>query len=52
MLMMIRLIKEETGQGMAEYAMIFVGIVLIAMVGYQVFGLNLQAKLNEITAQI
>ncbi|KUG02868.1 hypothetical protein ASZ90_019761 [hydrocarbon metagenome] len=44
-----RLIKEEKGQGMAEYAMIMVFVAVVAMVGYQLFGQNLHAKVNDIS---
>ncbi len=48
-----RLIKEEVGQGMAEYAMMIMVLVVIAvMIGYQILGLNLENKVNRITENI
>ncbi len=44
-----RLIKEEKGQGMAEYVMILVAVAVVAMVGYQVLGGVLNAKVNDIS---
>jgi Flp pilus assembly pilin Flp len=47
--MIHRLIKEETGQGMAEYVMILMFIALVAMFGYQALGTALNAKVNDIS---
>lgn len=47
-----RLIHEEDGQGMTEYIMIFMVIVIICMVGYQLFGIALNTKVTDIGGQI
>ncbi len=52
MTIITRLIKEEMGQGMAEYAMIMTFVVVVVMVGYQLFGLALEAKMDDISGQI
>lgn len=47
-----RLVIEEDGQGMTEYIMIFMVIVIICMVGYQLFGIALNSKVTDIGSKI
>lgn len=45
---MKELIREEQGQGMAEYAFILLAVAMIAMVGYFALGNGLLDRVNEI----
>jgi Flp pilus assembly pilin Flp len=47
-----RLVIEEDGQGMTEYIMIFMVIVIICMIGYQLFGIALNSKVTDIGSKI
>ncbi len=49
---LIRLTKDENGQGMAEYTMILLFIAMAAMFGYMMMGTALSAKVNDIGNQI
>lgn len=43
-----RLVKEEEGQGMAEYGLILVLVALVAMVGLTNIGAKLLEKFNAV----
>lgn len=43
-----RLVKEEEGQGMAEYALILVAVALVCLVGFQALGGNIKELVNDI----
>ncbi len=43
-----RLIKEEEGQGMAEYALILVAVAIVCLVGYKVLGGNINNLVSGI----
>ena len=47
-----RLILEEEGQGMAEYALILVFIAIACIAGYRAFGQALDARVNDIGSKI
>lgn len=49
---LFRLFKEDRAQGMAEYAMILVFVAIVAMVGYELFGTALNAKVSDIANQL
>jgi len=46
--MVKRLIKEEEGQGMAEYALILVAVALICIFGYRLLGNNVNNLVSGI----
>jgi len=48
--LMMRLFKEEEGQGMTEYAMILGGIAVAVVAAVTVFGPAIQTKWTEILA--
>ncbi len=43
-----RLVLEEEGQGMAEYALILVFIALVCIIGYQALGKNINNTVTKI----
>lgn len=43
-----RLVVEEEGQGMAEYALILVAIALVAIVGFRLIGNAVNNKAEDI----
>jgi len=45
--LMERLYKDESGQGMAEYAIILVVIALIAITGFGILGGKINDKVEE-----
>ena len=44
-----RLVLEEEGQGMAEYALILVAIALLCMGAYNLLGEGIEGKVEEAT---
>ena len=50
--MMMRLFKEENGQGMAEYALILALIAVVVIVAMGPMGDAIAAKFGEITAEL
>jgi pilus assembly protein Flp/PilA len=44
-----RLVKEEKGQGMAEYALILAAIAVICVVAYQFLGDAITGKVDSVT---
>lgn len=47
-----RLIKEEEGQGMAEYALIMAAIAVVCIVAYQLLGNAIRDQVNEVTNEL
>ncbi len=45
-----RLIHEDEGQGMAEYALILIFIAVACIAGYTMFGQALNAKVSSMPA--
>lgn len=48
---LMRLVKEEHGQGMAEYGLILAGVACIVMGAIFVLGPKIGNKFNEINAK-
>ncbi len=44
-----RLVKEEEGQGMAEYALILAAIAIVVVVAYNALGDAITGKVEEIS---
>ena len=49
---MKRLVREEEGQGMVEYALIIALIAVVAMAALGPIGTQVKAKLNEIVTKL
>lgn len=47
-----RLVLEEEGQGMAEYALILVFIAVVCIVGFKVLGNAISDKVDEVGGNI
>ncbi|MGI6596693.1 MAG: Flp family type IVb pilin [bacterium] len=47
-----RLVQEEEGQTMAEYALILVLIAIAAFAGYKLLGENIKAKVDDVAGKI
>ena len=47
-----RLVIEEEGQGMAEYALILVAIALLCIGAYNALGGAIGAKVNDATTEL
>ncbi|HCF72002.1 MAG TPA: Flp family type IVb pilin [Syntrophomonas sp.] len=47
-----RLVLEEEGQGMAEYALILVFVALVCIVGFRVLGNQISDKAEDIGTTI
>jgi pilus assembly protein Flp/PilA len=50
--LMMRLFKEEEGQGMTEYALIIGLIALAAILSMSLFGEEIVAKFEEVTTKL
>jgi len=50
--LMMRLVREEEGQGMTEYALIIGLIALAAVVAIGLFGEAISAKFNAVTTSV
>jgi pilus assembly protein Flp/PilA len=44
-----RLVKEEEGQGMTEYALILAAIAIVVVVAYKTLGTAISEKVGEIS---
>lgn len=49
---LMRLVKEEHGQGMAEYGLILAGVAVVVMVAVIALGKGLTNKLNAVTGKL
>lgn len=47
-----RLVIEEQGQGMAEYALILVAIALACIGAYNLLGTGIEVKVDEATSKL
>lgn len=47
-----RLVKEEKGQGMAEYALILVAIAIVCIVGFKALGNGINSKVEEVNTKL
>lgn len=47
-----RLVIEEQGQGMAEYALILVAIALVCIGAYNLLGTGIKGKVDEATSKL
>lgn len=47
-----RLVVEEEGQGMAEYALILVAIALVCIVGFRLIGNAVNEKASGINSEL
>jgi pilus assembly protein Flp/PilA len=47
-----RLIREEEGQGMAEYALILVLVSIVAVVALKAIGTEVDVVFNDIVAKL
>lgn len=47
-----RLVIEEEGQGMAEYALILVAIALVCIGAYNLLGIGIEEKVDEATSKL
>jgi Flp pilus assembly pilin Flp len=50
--LMNRLIREESAQTAAEYALMLALIIIIALVSIRLLGTNLNASLNNVAANL
>lgn len=46
------LLKDESGQGMAEYALILAGIAIVVMAAINLLGPAIEGKLNEVKEEL
>jgi pilus assembly protein Flp/PilA len=49
---LMRLVKEEHGQGMAEYGLILAGVAVVVMGAVLLLGEGLTGKLEEVTGKL
>lgn len=47
-----RLVTEEKGQGMAEYALILVAIALLCIGAYNALGIGIKEQVDEATSKL
>lgn len=47
-----RLVKEEEGQGMVEYALILALVAIVCILGYQTLGTNANTKVDAVAKNL
>lgn len=50
--LMLRLVREEEGQDLVEYALLIVGIALLAITGIQAFGGAINDWFNGLAGEL
>ncbi len=50
--LLIRLWREEGGQGMAEYGLILALVAVLAIAGFKVLGTNIKEQVNTVGGYI
>jgi len=45
-------VREQTGQNMAEYALIMAAIAVVAIVAYSTLGSNVSTVVNNVSGQL
>ena len=49
---MMQLMKDESGQGMAEYGLILAGVAVVVIVALQLLGTNVTTLINDVAAKV
>jgi pilus assembly protein Flp/PilA len=49
---MMRLVKDESGQGMAEYGLILALVAVVAMAGLRAMGPAIRDRFTAVTTQL
>ena len=49
---MMKLMKDESGQGMAEYGLILAGVAVVVFVAVQLLGTNLTTLFNRVADDV
>ena len=49
---MARLVREEEGQGMAEYGLILAGVAVVAIVGFKALGVEVDKLIDTVTSKL